>query len=101
MRSLILAVFAFVLPDAPLWAAADVDYARDVKPILRARCGACHGALKQKAKLRLDTAASAVRGGESGPAFVAGASADSLLFRRVTSTDADSRMPPEGAALTE
>src|SRR4051794_32406944 len=33
-----------------------VDYLRDVKPLLSKHCYACHGALKQKAGLRLDTA---------------------------------------------
>ena len=33
-----------------------VDYLRDVKPIFAEKCFACHGALKQKADLRLDTA---------------------------------------------
>ena len=32
-----------------------VDYAKDIKPLLKERCYACHGALKQKAGLRLDT----------------------------------------------
>ena len=35
----------------------DVDYAREVKPLLKERCYSCHGALKQKAGLRLDTVA--------------------------------------------
>ena len=30
-----------------------VDYLREVKPILAARCYTCHGAIKQKAGLRL------------------------------------------------
>jgi hypothetical protein len=33
-----------------------VDYLRDVKPVFAKRCYACHGALKQKAELRTDTA---------------------------------------------
>ena len=37
--------------------ADDVDYLRDIKPILEARCYACHGPLKQEQGLRLDTAA--------------------------------------------
>lgn len=38
-------------------AAADrVDYQRQIKPVLAARCYACHGALKQKGGLRADTA---------------------------------------------
>ena len=44
-------------------AAESVDYLRDVKPILSERCYSCHGAVRQKASLRLDTAALIKRGG--------------------------------------
>ena len=37
---------------------APIDYLRSVKPILSAHCYSCHGAIKQKAGLRLDTVAS-------------------------------------------
>src|SRR6185503_18422789 len=43
---------------------ASIDYAREIKPLLRDRCYACHGALKQKAGLRLDTGAAIRRGGK-------------------------------------
>ena len=33
-------------------AAEPISYARDIKPILKERCFACHGALQQQAKLR-------------------------------------------------
>ena len=42
------------------------DYERDIKPLLRGRCYACHGALKQKSGLRLDTVELMLKGGESG-----------------------------------
>jgi hypothetical protein len=90
----------------PGWAAAlgvepSVDYARDVKPILHGRCFACHGALKQKGKLRLDSGASILRdGGSSGPIVVPGRAADSVLFARVTDPATETRMPPEGQPLT-
>ncbi len=77
-----------------------VDYSRDIKPILKERCFACHGALKQKAGLRLDTAAMMRRGGDGGPAVVAGKVADSLLVGRITSKDDALRMPAEGKPLT-
>src|SRR5579871_1945840 len=85
----------------PLVAAEPVDYLRDIKPVLRERCYACHGALKQKSKLRLDTAALARTGGRRGPAVVPGKATDSLLIERVTDPDETSRMPPEGKPLTE
>ncbi len=87
---------------AALWPAAPVahaepDYAKDIKPLLKSRCYACHGALKQKSGLRLDTVALMRKGGDSGDAIAHGSP---LLLERVTSSDKDERMPPEGAALT-
>ena len=57
MTRLFFTTLAACVFASPLSAAEPVDYVRDVKPILRERCYACHGALKQKAKLRLDTVA--------------------------------------------
>ncbi len=81
-------------------ASEPVDYGRQVKPLLNARCYACHGALKQKAGLRLDTGASIRRGGDGGPAVVPGHSDESALIERVTASDPAERMPPEGAPST-
>ena len=83
-------------------AAEDVDYARDVKPILSERCVACHGALKQAAGLRLDTGADLRQGSDSGPVIDRDQPEESLLLRVVTGA-AGFRMPPpdQGAALTE
>ncbi len=92
---LTLAVASTAFAQAPV-----VDYSRDIKPILKERCFACHGALKQKAGLRLDTAASMRRGGDGGPAVVAGKVAGSLLVERITSQDDSQRMPAEGKPLT-
>ena len=47
-------------------AAESADYLREIKPLLKARCYACHGALKQKSDLRLDTGESIRRGGKQG-----------------------------------
>ena len=79
-----------------------VDYSRSVKPILAARCYACHGALQQKNGLRLDTATLMKRGGDAGPAVVPGKSGDSLLVERISARKAG-RMPPtsEGEGLKE
>lgn len=74
---------------------AETDYRREVKPLLAARCYACHGALQQKAKLRLDTVDAIRRGGVSGPAIIPGEASRSLLFARVSATDLAERMPPE------
>lgn len=70
-------------------------YLTQVKPLLKVRCYACHGALKQEADLRLDTVELLEKGGSSGPAFVAGSPEDSLMLQRVASEDISARMPPE------
>lgn len=80
---------------------AAVDFTRQVQPILIKRCSECHGPDKQKANLRLDRPADARRGGKSGaPALVAGKSAESELFRRVTAEDPTDLMPPKGERLS-
>ncbi len=82
--------------------AADVessDYLHRIKPLLKARCYACHGSLKQEAGLRLDTPTAIEKGGDSGPAILSRSGMKSLLVRRVQGLEGE-RMPPEGAALS-
>lgn len=76
-----------------------VDYARQIKPVLTARCVACHGVLQQNGGLRLDTAAFARKGGHSGPAVRPGDPDASPLLRRITAPEHGGRMPPEGEPL--
>jgi Protein of unknown function (DUF1553)/Protein of unknown function (DUF1549)/Planctomycete cytochrome C len=78
-----------------------VKYADDIKPLLSRRCYACHGSLKQKAGLRLDTAALMRKGGDGGPAVMPGHSDESLIVDVTVGRDG-LRMPPEseGSSLT-
>ncbi|MDX2151955.1 MAG: PSD1 and planctomycete cytochrome C domain-containing protein [Bryobacteraceae bacterium] len=78
-----------------------VDFARDVEPILKANCYACHSAANAQSQLRLDAKAGALRGGMSGPVIVAGRSADSRLIHRVTGAGGEQRMPLKGTPLSE
>ena len=64
--------------------AEDTFYAQRVAPILEQKCVACHGEKKQKGKLRLDSFAQLMRGGEGGGVVQAGEAKDSELFVRVT-----------------
>ena len=73
-----------------------VDYLKQVKPILEHRCAACHGALKQESGLRLDSGSFIMKGSEGGPVVVAGDSVKSSLVARIESTDDTTRMPPKG-----
>ena len=81
-------------------AASPVDFQRDIQPILSAHCVKCHGVEKQKGGLRLDVKASAFKGGDSGEAgIVPGHASQSRLFRMISSTKDDERMPPKDAPL--
>ncbi|MDB6119879.1 MAG: rane protein involved in colicin uptake [Verrucomicrobiaceae bacterium] len=84
---------AFFVLLSPASHGGQVDYAKDIKPLLKARCYTCHGALKQKAGLRLDTVKAMRKGGDEGDILKAD---HALLLERVTTIDKDDRMPPEG-----
>jgi hypothetical protein len=104
MRATLLSATALLLAvGGPVRCAEPVDYLRDVKPLLTARCYACHGGLQQKGGLRLDTARFVREGGNSGPAVVPGKAADSLLIAHVTASGGKRRMPPldQGEALSD
>jgi hypothetical protein len=99
MRRVSVVACVLVLGPPHLLAQERVDYSRDIKPLLKERCIACHGALKQKARLRLDTAEAMRRGGKSGPAIIPGQPEKSLLLERICAAEGE-RMPPEGKPLT-
>ena len=72
-----------------------VTFAADIKLIFEKSCVGCHGPEKQKAKLRLDTLAAALKGGEDGKVVEPGHSADSVLVHNVAHLgDPDDFMPP-------
>jgi mono/diheme cytochrome c family protein len=96
----VLAFASLLLTAAiPSFGQDSIDYVRQIKPVLQARCYACHGVLKQEAGLRLDTAALAIKGGDSGTAIKLDAPDASLLLQRISATDDATRMPPEGEPL--
>src|SRR5206468_6264448 len=94
-----LALISLAGPGSPA-AAEPVDYLRDVKPILSQNCYACHGPVKQRSGLRVDTAAAARKGGKAGPAIVPGKSSDSPLIKAVTGSDGFKPMPPREQRLS-
>ena len=88
-----------LLPAAP--ASAAVDFARDIQPVLETRCLECHNPGKVKGKLLMDTLANLVKGGEKGPAIVAGQPEKGEMIKRITLPKGDDDiMPPKGAPLT-
>ncbi len=72
----------------------DTFFAQRVAPIFEQKCVACHGEKKQKGKLRLDSFAQLMRGGEGGGVVKAGAPKASELFIRVTMDPEDEDFMP-------
>ena len=89
-----------VVPLAAGVTAADVDFTRDVRPVLAKHCVSCHGARTRKAGLRVDAASLVRTGGESGPGVVPRKPGESLLLERITSTDPQLRMPAKADPLS-
>src|SRR5712692_7088447 len=88
-------------PKLPPPANIQVDFKRDVKPILQANCYACHGRSQQLSGLRLDIKVPALRGGDSGVDIIPGKSAESKLIRRLAGPELGLQMPPTGALSAE
>lgn len=75
--------------------ATGLTYAKDIKPVLDKSCIKCHGAEKQKGKLRLDSLEAALKGGEDGKVILPGDSAGSILVHNIAHVgDEDDYMPP-------
>lgn len=83
----ILSITSFLLFSCALLAAEEeVRFATDIQPLFAQKCLECHGPDEQKADLRLDQA---------------GELDHDELIHRVTTDDADDRMPPKGDPLSE
>src|SRR4029077_14115973 len=93
MRLLLVCVVSWALQ-------AKVDFARDVQPIFKAHCIACHGPSQQMNRLRLDRRTDAMRGGTItviGPGNPDG----SRLYLRLIGNQYGLQMPPTGALTAE
>lgn len=96
-HSIITAVLICVPSLANLNAHAQTDFAHDVLPILKSKCGKCHTNGTYKGGLSLDTRAALLDSG----AVDLEKSGESEMLRRILSKDQDERMPPEGERLSE
>jgi hypothetical protein len=70
-------------------------YAVRVAPILESHCAGCHGARRQKAKLRLDSLGAIHRGGKHGAVITPGDVKNSALAQRISlPPGSELAMPP-------
>ncbi|MFA6545494.1 MAG: DUF1549 domain-containing protein, partial [Limisphaerales bacterium] len=98
----LIAAIGTLAASAVTLAAAPVDYVKEIQPLLAQHCYQCHGATQPKHGLRLDTAASALKGGQTGPAIKPGKSSDSLLVQVISGTHKDiTRMPYKKPPLSD
>lgn len=86
--------------------AGQIDFSRDIRPILADKCFACHGpdAANNLSPLRFDSEAHAMADlGNGRRAIVRGNPEQSELVRRITAEQSSIRMPPAstGEALTD
>lgn len=97
------AIAMFIKPAAAIsFAAAAIDFNREIRPILSDKCFQCHGPDEKRrmSGLRLDTREGAM--GKAG-VIVPGKAADSRLVKRISSKDPEVMMPPpeSGHRLTD
>ncbi len=98
--AVILIVFASILHTDTAYAQQDPSseqvkfFEQKIRPLLIRNCVACHGEQKQQNALRVDSLASLLQGGDSGPAIVPGHPDQSLLISAVKYDGFE--MPPKG-----
>ncbi len=89
-------VLSLGLTVAPAVASTAPDFAAEVLPVLERRCFACHGPLRQRGDLRLDSRPAMLIGGGRGAAIVPGDAEASLLVSAIRRED-ELEMPPPRA----
>src|ERR1017187_10421131 len=77
-------------------ASVQIDFVRDIKPILTNNCYKCHSGEKPKSHFLLTSRESALKGGTQGVDIIPGQSAKSPLIHYVSRLVPDMEMPPEG-----
>ncbi|MEY4490085.1 MAG: hypothetical protein RIQ79_2593 [Verrucomicrobiota bacterium] len=85
-------------------ASADREFFESkIRPVLVDQCYKCHSAQAEKFKgdLNLETRASTLEGGQSGPVLVLGKPEQSLLIEAIRYGNPDLRMPPKGGKLPD
>ncbi|HAA70811.1 MAG TPA: hypothetical protein DCE55_16865 [Planctomycetaceae bacterium] len=105
MRNFLAPLILTALWSALLTAAdsGELQFERDIRPLLKIHCLDCHGATKEKkGGLDLRLRRLLAQGGDSGPAIVPGNPAESRLLQRIRLGEmppGDTKMPAEDIAV--
>lgn len=70
-----------------------IRFQRDIRPILKKHCYACHSDIKQSGELRLDFRQFAEQGGNSKQPILGGGLEGNEIYQRIVSADPQHRMP--------
>ncbi|MEZ6131741.1 MAG: c-type cytochrome domain-containing protein [Planctomycetaceae bacterium] len=81
-------------------ASIPVSFEKDVAPIIKEKCLGCHGETRASANLRMDTYANMGQVGQNGPLLIPRNPNRSKIIARLTTTDAQARMPKNGQPLS-
>jgi cytochrome c553 len=98
-RILALAFFVAITLSAAEPTPQQIEFfEKKIRPVLTQKCAMCHSAKLEAPMggLQVDSREALLRGGDSGPAIVAGRPAASLLIKAVAYRDLDLQMPPTG-----
>lgn len=94
-------IWTVALAAPPTGGAGEIDFARDVAPVLARRCLSCHNEVEKKGGLSLETAEGTRVGGESGPVVVPGKPGESSLIELIRPAAGQAEMPKNGDPLAE
>jgi len=75
-----------------------VDFGKEIQPLLKKHCVACHNATVKEGGLILESPESIIKGGDTGPGLVASKSAESLILQRASGVEEPLMPPPENKA---
>jgi mono/diheme cytochrome c family protein len=103
-RSLIFALAALAFSGLDLRAEEPSQlFAKKVRPLLESKCFDCHSSKAEEVKgnLKLESLADILKGGDNGPAIVAGDVEMSFLLKAIRYEEADFQMPPAGRLSDE
>jgi len=87
------AAFAEPISIAEIKHDGDVDFEREILPIFRRNCLACHSATEAQSDLVLESPQTILKGGSEGPAVAASKGAESLLLK-LAAKQKEPHMPP-------
>ena len=90
-----ISTYAIDRKELPPPAKHEINFKREIWPLLKKHCVKCHGPDQQKSGYRIDNKELAFEGGEMGEAIIPGNSAESPLVHFISGLDEEIVMPPK------